>query len=153
MNGIGKRYAVVYVYLNGIGNRYAVVYETICETNIPNIGVELFEHTQEGADTLIILHALDVTTNDPFNEITVCHPDTDVFLLLIYFYPSLCNITWFQTGNKTHLRNIDVGKAYECLGTERGKAILGFHSFTVSVFTSKFNSKSKLSCWRCFCHT
>ena len=41
-------------YLNGIGKRYAVVYETTCETNIPNIGVELLEHTQEEAVTLII---------------------------------------------------------------------------------------------------
>ena len=45
----------------------------------------LLSHNYEEADTLIILHAVDVAANDPFKELTIWSPDTDVFLLLIYY--------------------------------------------------------------------
>ena len=44
-----------------------------------------------------------------------------------------------------HLSNISIGKAYEAVVEKYVKAIFGFHSFTNSDFTSKFNNKSKSS--------
>ena len=139
-----------YIKVSLLTSRYVVVYDTICESNIDRFNDDLLEHGHEEADTLMILHALDVSSSDPFKEVTVSSPDTDVFLLLLYFYPRLCNITLFQTGTKRNLRTINVGSAYEAIGTKQATALLGFHSFTGCDFTSKFNGKSKASCWRCF---
>ena len=35
---------------------------------------------------MLIFYGVDVARNDPFQELIVCSPDTDVFLLLISFY-------------------------------------------------------------------
>ena len=39
-----------------------------CLTNISSINRELLDYNQEEADTGIVLHALDVSKNDPFTE-------------------------------------------------------------------------------------
>ena len=46
--------------------RYVTVYGTTCETNIQDLNPTLFDHSQEEADTSIILHAIDVTQRNPF---------------------------------------------------------------------------------------
>ena len=71
---------------NRIVKRYAVVYDTTCESNISGFNQALDNHGHEEADKLIILNSLDISTNDPFKEPTVFSPDTDIFLLLAYFY-------------------------------------------------------------------
>lgn len=71
-------------------------------TNIPNFAEDLLTHNHEEADTLMILHSIDVAKRNPFQELTVCSPDTDVFLLLIYYQRSLCNQTVFKTGMLTY---------------------------------------------------
>lgn len=149
-------------------------------TNIPGFNAHLLSHNHEEADTLLILHAIDVARSDPFQKLIVQSPDTDVFLLLIYYQRSLCNHTIFKTGisfNYIHfkcsnkepergvknfdtifiltgrgkdIREIDVTAAYEAVGPEIASAILGFHAFSGCDFTSKFNNKSKKSCWKVF---
>ena len=142
-------------------------------TNIPGFNAHLLSHNHEEADTLLILHAIDVARSDPFQKLIVQSPDTDVFLLLIYYQRRLCNHTIFKTGisfNYIHfkcsnkepergvknfdtifiltgrgkdIREIDVTAAYEAVGSEIASAILGFHAFSGCDFTSKFNNKSK----------
>ena len=146
-------FVILYVSLfvfNILVFRYAVVYHNTCVTNIPFFRSELLTHDQEEADTLIVLHAVDTATTDPFQELTICSPDTDVFLLLIYYHQALCNRTLFQTGRWKDECEINISDAYVTLGSARASALLGFHAFTGSDFTSKFKGKSKLSCWRQF---
>ena len=54
--------------------------------------------TQEEADTKIILHALHATGRGA-NVINVFSPDTDVFVLLINWYPQLPTKIFFFIGN------------------------------------------------------
>ena len=96
------------------------------------------------------MHAVDVAANDPFKELTVWSPDTDVFLLLIYYQQSLCNRTLFHTGRGNDERDIDIREAYEVIGDQKAEGLLGYHAFTGSDFTAKFNGKSKLTTWKCF---
>lgn len=71
--------------------------ETKDNTDIPDI---VCSHSQEEADTLLILHAL---TIDKDAELVVDSPDTDVFLLLIGMFPKLPPGITFLTGkNKEH---------------------------------------------------
>ena len=73
--------------LKKVGKRFVVVYETKCITNIQQYPEELVQHNQEEADTLLLLQAKNVTDLDPFTDLYIASPDTDVLLLLIYYYP------------------------------------------------------------------
>ena len=88
---------------------------------------------------------------NPFQELIVCSPDTDVLLLLKFFYQELYTRTIFRTGNR--IRDINIGLVYEMLGEEKSKALLGFHCFTGCDQTAKFYWNSKLSCWKTFLNT
>ena len=101
----------------------------------------------------MILYAIDATQSDPFYELVVCSPDTNVFLLLIFFCKDFCNHTVFQTGGGNSERDIDIGTTYEALGVHRCKVLVGFHSFTGYDQTAKFYIKSKLGCWKTFIHS
>ena len=72
--------------------------------------------------------------------------DTDVFLLLLYYYEMICTNTIFRT--TTH--DVDISKAYHALGDTTCMALPGFHSFTGCDPTGKFHGYSKLSCWKTF---
>ena len=72
-----------------------MTYAKITEINIPKLSLELTNYDQEEAETLLILHALDVTKYNAFKECIVLSPDTDVFLLLIYSYKLLPNLIYF----------------------------------------------------------
>ena len=69
--------------LSKVGKEFAVVFDTKCITNIPQYPEELLQHNQEEADTLILLQAKNVTDLDPFTDLYVVSPGTDVLLLLI----------------------------------------------------------------------
>ena len=135
--------------MESIGKEYVVVYDTICKSNVA-VDPWLKSHDHEEADTLIVLYGVDVAKKNPFQDLVVVSPDTDVLLLLIAFYKSLCANTVFKTGKGNSIRYLDVGTMYEALGEERASALLGFHAFTGCDVTCKFYGKSKLTCWKVF---
>ena len=107
----------------------------------------LVTHSQEEADTLLLLHALSI---DRHAEVVIASPDTDVFLLMIQMYPSLpCNIS-FLTGKGNLKRNIPVQPVYNKLGHRRASAILGFHALTGSDMSGRFAGRSKEWCFKVF---
>ena len=85
-------------YFEELPLRYAVVYDTLCITNIQSLKLNMPDHTQEEADTLMVLYANYMASENPSQELYILSPDTDVLLLLIYNYPSLCSKTIFRTG-------------------------------------------------------
>ena len=66
-------------------------------TNIQDLDPTLFDHSQEEADTSIILHAIDVTQRNPFSDLVIRCWDTDVLLILLYYFDELCSTTIFST--------------------------------------------------------
>ena len=72
------------VALESANKEYCVVYETHCKTNISDFHIEMLEHNQEEADTIIILHSIDIARKDRSTKLTIVSPDTEVFLVLIY---------------------------------------------------------------------
>ena len=104
-------------------------------------------HSQEEADTLLLLHALSI---DRHAEVVTASPDTDVLLLMIQKYPSLpCDIS-FLTGKSNLRRNISVQPVYNKLGHVRASAILGFHGQTGSDMSGRFAGRSKEWCFKLF---
>ena len=93
---------------------------------------------------------------DPFTDLYVVSPllfhvvDTDVLLLLIYYYPQLCASTTFRTGSGNDQRDIEIRKMHESVGPLHAKAILGFHVFTGCDKIGRFYGKSKLEYFRIF---
>ena len=65
-----------------IGIDYAVSFTTQCISNLKGFAEEMLVHDHEEADTLILLHAADVSTRNPFSELHIYSPDTDVFFSL-----------------------------------------------------------------------
>ena len=73
----------------------------------------LLAHSQEEADTLLILHAITVPHDA---KLVISSPDTDVLLLLVHMYPHLPVNTVFLTRNERLKRNISVCNIYNQLG-------------------------------------
>ena len=122
---------------------YIVVYETTCKTNTP---IEPAQYTQYKRK---ILYGIEVGLMNLVRKLIVCSPDTDVLLLLIFFYQELCTHTIFRTGSGNRIPD-NIGLVYEMLGEEKCKALLGLHYFTGCDQTAKFYGKTKLSCWKTF---
>ena len=71
-------------------------YTTKCISNLEDFAQEMITHNYE-ADTLLLLHAADVSARNPFTKLLIYSPDTDVFLLTTHRYPVLCANTSFST--------------------------------------------------------
>ena len=78
---------------------------------------------------------------NPFAELIIHSADTDVFLL-VHYQTKLCNRTLFRSGRGKDVRSIEVKNAYESIGSKRAKALRGYHAFSGSDFSCKFNEKS-----------
>ena len=69
---------------------------------------------------------------------------------MVYYQTKLSNRTLFRAGSGKDVRSIDVKNTYGSIGSKLSKALLGYHAFSGSDFTFKFNGKSKLTTWRNF---
>ena len=126
---------------------FAVSFNGTTVTNIRSTDPQLLENNREEAYTLLILHTFDVAKQNPFHQLKVVSPDTDVFLLLLaHYYPGLPVLTSFVTGRGSTKRAIDIRMTYETLGADKSAALLGFHAFAGCDQTSKFCGKSTLTC-------
>ena len=100
-------------------------------------------HSHEETDTLIVLQSIDVAKSNPFCQLYVACSDTDVLLLLLYFYLQICNNTIFHTIT----REVDVGCTYSALGNEKSKALLGAYAFNGCDLTRRVTGFSKTTCF------
>ena len=98
-------------------------------------------HNQEEANTSIVLHAIDVTQRDPSTDLMISCSDTDVLLILLNYFDSICLSTIFRTSS----HDMPLRFSYEKLGEVKCKALLGFHALTGCDQTGKFYGFSKLS--------
>ena len=119
--------------------RYNVANSITAESKIADFPDELKFHSHEEPDTLIVPQSSDVAKSNPFCQLYVACSDTDVLLLLLYFYPQICNNTIFHAIT----REIDVGCAYNALGNERSRVLLGVYAFTSCDLTERFSGFSK----------
>ena len=85
--------------------RYIVANSITAESKIVDFPDELKFHSHEEPDTLIVPQSSDVAKSNPFCQLYVACSDTDVLLLLLYFYPQICNNIIFHAIT----REIDVG--------------------------------------------
>ena len=75
----------------------AIVYGMTCVTNISDLDPELKNYTHEEADTEIVLHAIDVCKRDPITDSVISCSNTDVLLILLYYFDELSSSMIFRT--------------------------------------------------------
>ena len=68
------------------------------------------------ADTSIVLHCFQIAKIDPFREVVIVCSDTDVLLMLLYHYQTLCTQTIMRVGRGDHKRDTNIGKPFEAAG-------------------------------------
>jgi len=102
---------------------------------------------QEEADTKLILHSLDATSNGA-TSIRIHSPDTDVLVLAIRRYPFFCQDTCFVTGVAQKHRVIQLQPIYNALGPNKAAALPGFHALSGADNTGRFAGKGKMTCWK-----
>lgn len=111
--------------------------------------VDRLHSTHDEADSRIILHSIDIgEIEEPGTNVIVRCSDTDVFVLLIHFYPEIGTNVFFDTGTGDKRRLIDISLVFNKLGHQAAKAILGFHAFTGCDSVSSFTRKGKIRPWQ-----
>ena len=105
---------------------FAVSYEFTCISSISDIYARLRNHWHEQADTCIVFHSLDVTKRTPFTDLVAYCCDTDVLLLLLYYFDELCSSTIFRT---THC-DIRLRTLHSHPGPELYTSLFGFHALS-----------------------
>ena len=131
-----------------IGMSHVVTYDTMLVTNIDDETFGIDVHNQK--KLIHFWYRTEFLHRFPFCECIIYSPDTDVFLLLVHYYPSLPSGTKFKTGQGADISIIDTGNFYEASGRLRASSVLGFHTFTGCDQTGKFHGKSKSTWWKSF---
>ena len=112
-----------------------------------NRAIEDLASIQEEADTKIILHSIDATVNGA-TSLDIHSPDTNVLVLAIRRYPSLCENTSFITGAAKKRRVIPLEPIYSALGSQKAAALPGFRALSGADVTGRFAGKGKGSFWK-----
>ena len=111
--------------------------------------VTALKSTHEEADTKIILHCLYASRHGA-TSLHIFSPDTDVFILSIWWSKMFPADTRFVTGVGTNKRMIDVNHVCSCLGSEKVMALLALHALSGSDVTGCLAKKGKATFWKAF---
>ena len=92
------------------------------------------EPSQEEANTRIVLHIDFLLQSNPNNNIVIRSTDTDVFILLLYFYckqfkSSNLEIILFDTGVRDKRKLVNIGKVASSYPADLILALPGFYAF------------------------
>lgn len=110
--------------------------------------VKELQSTQEEADTKIILHSL--YASHYCTTLHIYSPDTDVFILSLWWSQLLAKDSMFVTGVGANIRSIDINRVYSIMGPTKIKALLALHALSGCDITGSFKNKGKLSFWKAF---
>ena len=88
----------------------------------------------EGADTGIVLHAIDISAHNPFTDLLIACDDTDVLLILLHYVGDLSVSTNFFTQHNT----MSLGLIDEVLGEMFVKHSVDFTLWLVVIRLGSF---------------
>ena len=120
-----------------------------CQCEATHQRTEHLQSNQKEADTKLILHALDATTNGA-TTLDIHSPDTDVFVLSLRRYLELCQNIYFVTGTGQRRRRMSFMPIFQLLGTAKAAAVPAFHALNGTDNIDSCSGKGKLGCWKVF---
>ncbi|XP_046860784.1 uncharacterized protein LOC124454014 [Xenia sp. Carnegie-2017] len=97
----------------------------------------------EEADTRMLLHPNHASQS--CDSVLIKSPDTDVFVLMLFFCHIIQCDLFLETGVNEKTRIINIGFVQQKIGEEKSKALIGFHAYTGCDSTSSFYGRSKIS--------
>ena len=127
-----------------LGSQKTCVVSTTKGISSAKPGFEHLQTSQEEADTILILHALNAKERG--KNVCIFSPDADVLILALSCAEKLGD-TVVIIGKKGNKRNIPIDLLDHKLGNLKAKALLGFHAFTGTDTSGHFEGKGKLKCY------
>ena len=121
-----------------------VSYNSISKTNQEGLFTGILQHSHEEAD-ILNLRCYEIAKRNSLNQSIIYSPGMDVFLLLIFHYPSLPNALIFHTGKRPNLSDISIGSCHKALGICHAHALLGFIHLQVLIKLDVLCENPKLS--------
>ena len=108
----------------------------------------MLQSTQEEADTKVILHCLNVLSNDPTSVITLrCHSgDTDIFILAVVMLYMFRDWVVYDDGHGKSQKLFKLADVH--IEDEVIDALIWFHAFTGNDYVSSFFRKGKETCFK-----
>ena len=116
-----------------------VNHDTVVTTNVS---------TQEEADTIMILHALEIAASG--GTVHIYSQDTDVLLLALRRVPQLGQNPVMIMGTAERRRKIVLQPIYDALGSRRAAALVNWHALTGCDTTGHIRGKGKATCFNIF---
>ncbi|KAG0711912.1 hypothetical protein GWK47_019569 [Chionoecetes opilio] len=104
--------------------------------------------TQEEADTLMILHAVEVAAAGAIVHIYT--QDTDVLLLALRRVPQLGRNSVLIMGTGDRRRTVLLQPIYDALGPSKAAALINWHALTGCDTTGHIRGKGKQTCFNAF---
>lgn len=104
--------------------------------------------THEEADTLMILHAVEVAGTG--FEVHIYSQDTDVLLLALRRVPMLGTRPAMIMGTGERRRIIQLKPIYDKLGSDKASALIKWHALTGCDTTGHIQGKGKKGCFKAF---
>lgn len=104
--------------------------------------------TQEEADTLMILHAVEVAASGATAHIYT--QDTDVLLLALRRVPQLGRNSALIMGTGDRRRTVLLQPIYDALGPMKAAALINWHALTGCDTTGHIRGKGKQTCFKAF---
>lgn len=101
-----------------------------------------------GTECEIILHGLDASAQGA-TQLSICSPDTDVFVLALQRYPDLYLNSCFVTGTRSSPRVINLKSIADALGPTKMAALPTFHALTGANVTRSFFENKKAALLSC----
>ena len=106
--------------------------------------------SQEEADTILMLHAIDVASQNKNAAIHILSTDTNVLFLALAYFLTLGANPCMLIGYGKSRELIVLKPIYNVLGCPLVRALIGFHNFTGCDTAGRFSGKGKITCWKSF---
>ncbi|CAM1307414.1 Uncharacterised protein r2_g1730 [Pycnogonum litorale] len=104
--------------------------------------------TQEEADTIMLLHAVEVAIAGL--DVHIYSQDTDVLLLALRRVPLLGTKPSMIMGTSEHRRKVMLKPIYDALGADKASALINWHALTGCDTTGHIQGTSKKGCFTTF---
>jgi len=104
--------------------------------------------TQEEADTIMVLHAVEVAGSGL--DVHIYSQDTDVLLLALRRVPLLGKQPALIMGTSENRRKVWLKPIYDALGADKASALINWHALTGCDTTGHIQGTSKKGCFRAF---
>ena len=104
----------------------------------------------EEADTILMLRAIDVASQNKNAAMHILSTDPDVLILALAYFPTLGANPCMLIGHGTSRELIVLKPIYDVLGCPLVRALIGFHNFTGCDTVGRFSGKGKITSWKSF---